>query len=529
MSSYRRRLLLANQLEENLYLYGNSVQDGTPTPEAPIDIVSVENPTIKITGKNLLNPSSLKTTTNSFTFDASVGDGSIIINGIGDNTSYSIRSLRSGVSFDNMLKDGETYTFAMDVSEQKVINLIVRATKLSNNSDVYYQASKANNYCSSFTVDKSTYKYQELYIQINPTSAVYENVVIKPIFALGDYTELPFEPYEEEIITINQNTPFGKNLLKPEKFTTVVKECITFNSIGDGSITVNGTPNSTLSLNLKSEEELEKLLIDGEKYTLALNPSVKNMSIALMIQRRNKSSNAISYISANRYNSYTVTDQIDKNKYQYQKLYLQITITDPVQLYDNMIVQPMISLSEYAIPFEQYVPPITTMRGIGDYKDRIYTKDGKVWFEQQVKHFLRDKFPGADENSATIVQLSGANTPLVRDSGYQYVVTQNQMSNIGAYQITHSKNGNLHWYIAKNGAYMIPPDAETWTNATNAYEYYANISNNTPMEFQYPLATPIMTEITGPLAEKILAIDKTKNITITSENGVSGTVEVIEE
>lgn len=56
MSSYRRRLLLANQTEENLVLYGNSVQDGTPTPEAPIDIMSIENPTVKVTGNNLIKP-----------------------------------------------------------------------------------------------------------------------------------------------------------------------------------------------------------------------------------------------------------------------------------------------------------------------------------------------------------------------------------------------------------------------------------------------------------------------------------------
>ena len=55
MSSYRRRLMLANQTEENLVLYGNSVQDGTPTPEAPIDIISVENPTVKVNGNNLFN------------------------------------------------------------------------------------------------------------------------------------------------------------------------------------------------------------------------------------------------------------------------------------------------------------------------------------------------------------------------------------------------------------------------------------------------------------------------------------------
>ena len=40
---------------KGLTAYGESAQDGTPTPESPVEIVSVENPTITIAGKNLLN------------------------------------------------------------------------------------------------------------------------------------------------------------------------------------------------------------------------------------------------------------------------------------------------------------------------------------------------------------------------------------------------------------------------------------------------------------------------------------------
>ena len=381
MSSYRRRLLLANQLEENLYLYGNSVQDGTPTPEAPVEIKSVENPIIKVDG--------------------------------------------------------------------------------------------------------------------------------------------------EKIITINQNTPFGKNLLKPEKFTTVVKECITFNSIGDGSIIVNGTPNSTLSLNLKSEEELENLLIDGEKHTLALNPSLKNMSIALMIQRRNKSSNAISYISAYRYNSYTVTEQIDKSKYRYQALYLQITITDPVQAYENIVVKPILVKGSYTnLPFEQYIHPITTMRGIGEYKDKIYTKEGKVWFEQNIFHIKPTSFSRINSNRGVIQNLHHPK---------DYLKNNEKISNFGNYKSAWEFQDYIIWYLAKTDSktsqiWMVPSKeyCDLWTTKEEAWKHLTKTLGIYP-EFQYVLETPILTEITGTLAEQILAIDKTKNITITSENGVSGSAEVIVE
>lgn len=41
---------------QDMMLYGKSSQDGTPTPDNPVEIKSVVNPTIKICGKNLWNP-----------------------------------------------------------------------------------------------------------------------------------------------------------------------------------------------------------------------------------------------------------------------------------------------------------------------------------------------------------------------------------------------------------------------------------------------------------------------------------------
>ena len=40
----------------DMMIYGKSSQDGTPTPENPVEIKSVVNPTVKVFGKNLWNP-----------------------------------------------------------------------------------------------------------------------------------------------------------------------------------------------------------------------------------------------------------------------------------------------------------------------------------------------------------------------------------------------------------------------------------------------------------------------------------------
>ena len=45
----------ANRKLRGLTLYGKSTQDGTPTPDAPVEIESVDNPVVTVCGKNLVN------------------------------------------------------------------------------------------------------------------------------------------------------------------------------------------------------------------------------------------------------------------------------------------------------------------------------------------------------------------------------------------------------------------------------------------------------------------------------------------
>ena len=378
MSNYRRRLLLVNQTDE-LYLYGNSVQDGIPAPEAPVEIKSVENPTIKVDGeeiitidkntpfgKNLLKPLSSVTTEDSVKYDASSGDGSITINATDERESISIMSLYSG-DLNDLLKDGETYTFAMDVSEVKPLSLIICATNKDTKKNVYFNANNYKKFIMSITIDKSKYIYRKIYLQIIPNSYKYENIVVKPILVKGSYTKLPFE---------------------------------------------------------------------------------------------------------------------------------------------------------------QYVPPITTMRGIGEYKDKIYTKEGKVWFEQNIFHIKPTSFSRINSNRGVIQNLHHPN---------DYLKYNEKISNFGNYKSAWEFQDYIIWYLAKTDSkvsqiWMVPSKeyCDLWTTKEEAWKHLTKTLGIYP-EFQYVLETPILTEITGTLAEQILAIDKTKNITITSETGVSGSAEVIVE
>lgn len=74
-----------------MIIYGKSSQDGTPTPENPVEIKSVVNPTVKVCGKNLLKATLQTATVNGVTCTNN-GDGTYTLNGTasGGNPSFRI-------------------------------------------------------------------------------------------------------------------------------------------------------------------------------------------------------------------------------------------------------------------------------------------------------------------------------------------------------------------------------------------------------------------------------------------------------
>lgn len=67
---------------QNLKLFGKSTQDGTPTPDAPVDVVSVENPVVTVCRKNLIRyPYAFSTRTMNGVDFTDNGDGSITVDG----------------------------------------------------------------------------------------------------------------------------------------------------------------------------------------------------------------------------------------------------------------------------------------------------------------------------------------------------------------------------------------------------------------------------------------------------------------
>ena len=68
-------------------MYGKSTQDGVPTPDNPVEIVSVENPIVSICGKNLLTNAAFDSTYSGLTIKVN-DDQSITVNGTATDVVY---------------------------------------------------------------------------------------------------------------------------------------------------------------------------------------------------------------------------------------------------------------------------------------------------------------------------------------------------------------------------------------------------------------------------------------------------------
>lgn len=114
----------SNKPLQSLTLYGKSTQDGTPTPETPVEIKSVENPIVAIYGANLLF-TSIWNLSNAILQD----DGTVISNIV--NSYYSYFSTANT----DMLQNGKTYKFFVDgLAPDRYLVIVVYGKRTDNST-----------------------------------------------------------------------------------------------------------------------------------------------------------------------------------------------------------------------------------------------------------------------------------------------------------------------------------------------------------------------------------------------------------
>ena len=97
---------------QGLRIFGRSTQDGIPTPDNPVEIVSVESPVVTVAGKNLMNPDGETQTSFGVTLTNN-GDGSFSV--VGTSTSSATFRLVDMEKNIIALHKGVAYTQSIEV------------------------------------------------------------------------------------------------------------------------------------------------------------------------------------------------------------------------------------------------------------------------------------------------------------------------------------------------------------------------------------------------------------------------------
>ena len=191
-------------------LLGESVQDGIPTPDAPVNIVSIENPVMTVLGKNLFD-------INTVTF---IGNGNNLYYWKGDNDI----SIAYPVSFDSrlvfaniedcLMLDKGTYTLSCDLKvnntldNYKTVAVAVRNMNTDKYiSDKWFELNTMNlweRHNFTFTVTERTpinFRFQP-YSPPNP-GAYACRVYIRNIQVEKSAVATEYEPYTAQTVILD--------------------------------------------------------------------------------------------------------------------------------------------------------------------------------------------------------------------------------------------------------------------------------------------------------------------------------------
>lgn len=180
-----------DSMEAPLYglsLFGKSTQDGTPTPDAPVDIVSVGvdgNIKVRVCGKNLLKNTLATGTINGIVRTINA-DGSITISGTANQTHG------LGINSEITLPDGK-YILTGAISNVIAFNIWGRNVTTSE------WVSFGTDYGTGLVFEADHTKYSAYLAQYHvPLNSSFSNTTLYPMIRVATSTDAAYEKYKEQ-------------------------------------------------------------------------------------------------------------------------------------------------------------------------------------------------------------------------------------------------------------------------------------------------------------------------------------------
>jgi len=169
-----------------LRIFGKSTQNGTPTPDAPVEIVSAKAPTVTVCGKNLLHATESRTPTmaNGVTFTSTIGSSEFVFGGTRTSASAA-----SGFLVRSMPLSQGVYTLSVaGLKDTDYINI----KKLSGEQRYLFTMATPEN-PKTFMLDEAAEVGVEVIVSANSS---YNNDIVKVQIEVGEIAT-EYEPYNE--------------------------------------------------------------------------------------------------------------------------------------------------------------------------------------------------------------------------------------------------------------------------------------------------------------------------------------------
>jgi len=330
----------------NLKMYGNSIQSGIPTPDAPIDIESVGD------NVNILENKNTSGTINGVTFTKNA-DGSITMNGTNTGTNNIIYPINTDVGYaarDIALKAG-TYTLSHRANLPS--GIYVQAHYVDGGTTLYRTSTNSNGI--SFTISEDAIAGVYIRFDVGVTA---DNITIYPQLEKGSTVTsyVPYGKYKIPVVATSKNT-------FDEKFR-----------IGSVSGTDTTRLYSTQILKIKA----------GETYTVSTNLDTNTYNYAVHTLKSAPPTGWDNIIVDSTWltnKTYTFTTNVDC----YIGIYIRKKDNSKISIDETADYWFQIEKGSSATTYEPYAESQTyniylnePLRAIGSYRDYIDFDSGKV-------------------------------------------------------------------------------------------------------------------------------------------------------
>ncbi len=368
-------------------VYGNSVQDGTPAPDNPVEIESVGD----LSTKNLFSfAEDYTNTVFGLTFSFTKGESEFTVNG---DMTQSIGYRFAGTA--KLTMGIGVYTFSTNIVQDYsqsglfVYNLTTgdRLGFFNSDNKLTLRFTEETDISIGFSLAKTNYNNKAISIQLEEGT-----------------TATDYEPYHKYKISVVAR---GRNLIPIPTFGTFTQNGVTFTNNKDGTITINGTPTAfTSTPNMYLPDSTLEILRNNVCVLTGFYYYEKNISFALSI---GLNGNWIKYIYLNPY-TYKNYVKVDLTNVEFDTVVLTVRSQNVGVLIDNLTVKPLLEVgTTMPTSFEPYIAPVTTnifldepLRKVGDYADYIDFEKQKVVRNVEVLD---------DTGTKTIDESLGVNNP----------------------------------------------------------------------------------------------------------------------